>query len=124
MKTRLLVLTIIGYFLVTMIFFKSDFLFIISSIFGGTGAAGFPVLLQNFRQSDNNHIRDSQIGSLSIMPYFRLSDPGHSSDIDSNDFITKTKSALTYYIRQEFSSLLQDQLTLERLVVFLLILIL
>lgn len=86
-------------------FSNGDRIFIISSIFGGTGAAGFPLLLQNFRQSDNNHIRDSYIGALSVMPYFRLSDPGQTSDIDSNDFMTKTKSALTYYTRQDFTNL-------------------
>ena len=90
--------------------FKSNFaaddrIFIISSVFGGTGAAGFPLLLQNFRQSDNPHIRDSYIGALSVMPYFKLSEAGQTSDIDSNDFMTKTKSALTYYTRPDFTNL-------------------
>lgn len=90
--------------------FKSNFaaddrIFIISSVFGGTGAAGFPLLLQNFRQSDNPHIRDSYIGALSVMPYFKLSDAGQTSDIDSNHFMTKTKSALTYYTRPDFTNL-------------------
>ena len=86
-------------------FATGDRIFIISSVFGGTGAAGFPLLLQNFRQSDNTHIRDSYIGALSVMPYFKLSEPGQTSDIDSNDFMTKTKSALTYYTRPDFTSL-------------------
>jgi len=86
-------------------FSNGDRIFIISSVFGGTGAAGFPLLLQNFRQSDKPEIRDSNIGALSIMPYFKLSEPGQTSDIDSNDFITKTKSALTYYTRPDFTSL-------------------
>ena len=86
-------------------FSEGDRIFIISSIFGGTGAAGFPLLLQNFRQSKNQHIKESQIGALSVMPYFKLSDPGQTSDIDSNDFMTKTKSALTYYSRADFTNL-------------------
>lgn len=86
-------------------FAAGDRIFIVSSVFGGTGAAGFPLLLQNFRQSDNTHIRDSYIGALSVMPYFKLSEPGQTSDIDSNDFMTKTKSALTYYTRPDFTSL-------------------
>jgi hypothetical protein len=86
-------------------FASGDRIFIVSSVFGGTGAAGFPLLLQNFRQSDNAHIRDSYIGALSVMPYFKLSEPGATSDIDSNDFMTKTKSALTYYTRPDFTSL-------------------
>jgi hypothetical protein len=86
-------------------FAAGDRIFIISSVFGGTGAAGFPLLLQNFRQSDNQYLRDSYIGALSVMPYFKLSEPGQTSDIDSNDFMTKTKSALTYYTRADFTNL-------------------
>jgi hypothetical protein len=80
-----------------------DRVFIISSIFGGTGAAGFPLLLKILRQHSNMKIRDSQIGALTVMPYFKLSDPNGDnntkSDIDSKNFLTKTKSALTYYIK-------------------------
>lgn len=86
-------------------FGSEDRIFIVSSVFGGTGAAGFPLLLQHFRQSDNQRIRDSYIGALSVMPYFKLSEPGQTSDIDSNDFMTKTKSALTYYTRPNFTNL-------------------
>jgi hypothetical protein len=79
-----------------------DRIFIVSSIFGGTGAAGFPLLLKNLRQHTNAMIRDAKIGALTVMPYFKLTDPGVGkeavSDIDSKNFLTKTKSALTYYI--------------------------
>ncbi len=85
------------------VFGRDDRVFIISSIFGGTGAAGFPLLLKNLRQHSNTMIRDSQIGALTVMPYFKLSDPDGGgeikSDIDSKNFLTKTKSALTYYIK-------------------------
>jgi len=87
------------------VFSNGDRIFVISSVFGGTGAAGFPLLLQNFRQSDKPEIKNSPIGALSVMPYFKLSEPGQTSDIDSNDFMTKTKSALTYYARREFTTL-------------------
>jgi len=83
-------------------FGKDDKIFIISSIFGGTGAAGFPLLLKNFRNHDKTILRDCQIGALTVMPYFKLSE-STESDIDSNSFLTKTKSALTYYIRPEFT---------------------
>lgn len=89
-------------------FNAGDRIFIISSMFGGTGAAGFPLLLHNFRDKDamkKQEIRGCKIGSLSVMPYFKLEDPGQSSDIDSNDFMTKTKSALTYYSREKFKEL-------------------
>lgn len=85
------------------VFGLDDRIFIISSLFGGTGAAGFPLLLKNLRKHSNSMIRDSQIGALTVMPYFKLSDPDAGkdvkSDIDSKNFLTKTKSALTYYIK-------------------------
>lgn len=85
------------------VFGLNDRVFIISSIFGGTGAAGFPLLLKNLRKHTNSMIKDSQIGALTVMPYFKLSDPDGGnevkSDIDSKNFLTKTKSALTYYIK-------------------------
>jgi len=87
------------------IFGRNDRIFIISSVFGGTGAAGFPLLLKNFRHSDNPEIRDCQIGALSVLPYFKLSEAKETSDIDSNDFMTKTKSALSYYINPDFTNL-------------------
>src|SRR5882672_2325718 len=81
------------------VFGVDDRVFIISSIFGGTGAAGFPLLLKNLRQHTNSMIRDSKIGALTVMPYFKLSDPDggseEKSDIDSKNFLIKTKSALT-----------------------------
>jgi len=85
------------------VFGKDDRIFIVSSIFGGTGAAGFPLLLKNLRQHSDMRIRDAQIGALTVMPYYKLSDPTGNgsvqSDIDSKNFLTKTKSALTYYIK-------------------------
>lgn len=83
-------------------FGNDDRIFIISSIFGGTGAAGFPLLLKNFRNHNKTILRDCQIGALTVMPYFKLSE-STESDIDSNSFLTKTKSALTYYIRPDFT---------------------
>jgi hypothetical protein len=84
-------------------FGQDDRIFIASSIFGGTGAAGFPLLLKNLRMHPNTMIRDAAIGALTVMPYFKLTDPdtgnGTKSDIDSRNFLTKTKSALAYYIR-------------------------
>ena len=84
------------------IFSSGDRIFIISSIFGGTGASGFPLLLKKLRDSSNNEVRNSIIGAIPIMPYFKLSEPEEESvhkEIDSNNFITKTKAALSYYER-------------------------
>jgi hypothetical protein len=84
-----------------------DRIFIISSIFGGTGAAGYPLLLKIFRdqkQSFNNVsiINKSIIGAVSVLPYFEVNVSAYengTSCINSATFITKTKAALSYYDR-------------------------
>ncbi len=85
------------------VFGSDDRIFIISSVFGGTGAAGFPLLLQNLRNSTKPEIRNCKIGALSILPYFKLTEAKETSDIDSNDFMTKTKAALSYYVNPSFT---------------------
>lgn len=77
-------------------FQQGDRIFIISSIFGGTGASGFPLLLKTLREIDNAIINQARIGAITVLPYFNL---GHNenSEIDASTFISKTKSALSYY---------------------------
>lgn len=81
-------------------FDSGDKIFIISSIFGGTGASGFPLLLKTLRKgtsfSNNDIINNSEIGAITILPYFKLK-ADDDSEIDSSTFISKTKSALAYY---------------------------
>jgi hypothetical protein len=82
-------------------FNPGDRIFIISSIFGGTGASGFPLLLKKFRSAESTYsgagaISNAIIGALTVKPYFGLQDNDKSA-IDSNTFITKTKAALAYY---------------------------
>jgi hypothetical protein len=86
-----------------------DRIFFISSIFGGTGAAGFPLLVKNLRDDSqrlpNSGIRlNVKTGALVLLPYFVLEQPAPAAIketkkdfIDSNSFITKTKTALEYY---------------------------
>ena len=83
-------------------FGQGDRIFIVSSIFGGTGAAGFPMLLKSLRKSDwfNNHdiINKATIGAVTILPYFKVSnDSNQENEINSATFISKAKSALAYY---------------------------
>lgn len=86
-------------------FSKSDRIFIISSIFGGTGAAGYPVIVKNIRDAENNleltnkaDLANAAIGALTVMPYFNIeNDP--NSPINVGDFILKTKAALEYYLK-------------------------
>ena len=73
-------------------FEAGDKIFIISSIFGGTGASGFPLLLKTLRTGINH----AEIGAITILPYFKLKNDDES-EIDSSTFISKTKSALAYY---------------------------
>lgn len=83
-------------------FKQGDSIFIISSIFGGTGASGFPLLLKMLRETKDvqNHklINDATIGAISVLPYFKV-DNDDDSPIDSATFISKTRSALQYYKR-------------------------
>lgn len=84
-------------------FAQGDKIFIVSSIFGGTGAAGFPLLLNTFRQADKfnfanpAYIANAPIGALTVLPYFGLQSDDES-EINMATFISKAKSALTYYI--------------------------
>ncbi len=85
-------------------FSRGDAVFIISSIFGGTGAAGFPLLMKNLRDeqadnpfaSNNPEVSQSVIGAVSLLPYFKVN-PDENSQINSTTFLQKTKAALSYY---------------------------
>lgn len=78
---------------------KDDRVFIISSIFGGTGASGYPLLERKIRSSKENEILSKVLmGAVTVLPYYGLSDPKKSnSKIDSSNFKTKAKAALSYY---------------------------
>lgn len=82
-------------------FEEGDRIFIVSSIFGGTGAAGFPLLLKNLREGNiggkfYQQLQDAIIGAITIQPYFKLNSDDNSV-IDSHTFNSKAKSALHYY---------------------------
>ena len=85
------------------VFQKRDRIFIVSSIFGGTGAAGYPIIVKNIRNAGNNaminnrgDLRDARVGALTVLPYFNVQQD-ENSPISRADFISKTKSALYYY---------------------------
>lgn len=85
------------------VFQKTDRIFIVSSIFGGTGAAGYPIIVKNIRNAGLNaginnrgDLRDAKIGALTVLPYFNVQQD-ENSPISRADFISKTKSALFYY---------------------------
>jgi hypothetical protein len=78
---------------------KDDRIFIISSIFGGTGASGYPLLEKKIRMTQNEPaVKNAVMGAVTVLPYYGLKDPSVTgSDIDSANFYTKTKAALAYY---------------------------
>ncbi len=89
---------------------ENDRIFIISSIFGGTGAAGFPLILKNIRGAQPptpNHVnlQNAKIGAITVLPYFSINDTGKNTEIDSNTFISKTKAALSYYAKNVSASM-------------------
>lgn len=81
-------------------FSSGDRVFIVSSIFGGTGASGFPLLLKTLRTSHDipNYglINKAEIGAVTVLPYFKVEQDEESS-IESDTFVSKTKAALSYY---------------------------
>ncbi len=81
-------------------FSDGDAIFIINSIFGGTGAAGFPLLLKNLRGNtdipNSAKIRGSRIGGITYLPYFALN---KKDEINSDSFEDKAKIAIDYYNR-------------------------
>ena len=84
-------------------FKQGDRIFIVSSIFGGTGASGFPLLLKNLRGIDASMpgyglIKDAPIGAITLLPYFDVTQ-SEDSKINSSTFIAKSKAALSYYDR-------------------------
>lgn len=81
-------------------FSDDDAVFIINSIFGGTGAAGFPLLLKNLRGNtdlpNSAKIKDAQIGGITYLPHFALN---KKDEINSDSFEDKAKIAIDYYNR-------------------------
>jgi hypothetical protein len=79
-----------------------DGVFIVSSIFGGTGAAGFPLLVKNIREPHANYIgkagvmKQVPLGALTVLPYFGV-EKKDGSAISKDTFINKTKAALSFY---------------------------
>lgn len=86
-------------------FNPGDRIFIVASIFGGTGSSGLPQLVKKIRenvtttlQDDGTvkDIREAMLGTCIVMPYFKVKDKADSA-INSLTFKSKTKAALGYY---------------------------
>ena len=81
-------------------FQNGDKIFIISSVFGGTGASGFPLLLKTLRTNKTMpnfaNINNALIGAVTVLPYFGVK-TDDNSEIESSTFISKAKAAMGYY---------------------------
>lgn len=83
------------------IFSNGDAVFMVSSIFGGTGASGFPLLLKTMRSTSIDidgmaKLNAAKVGALVMLPYFKVADQ-EESEIDSKAFEEKAKTAIRYY---------------------------
>lgn len=80
---------------------NGDRVFIVSSIFGGTGSSGFPEIVNAIRTHHNPNVRDAIIGAVVVLPYFGLGIPdpatGDTGAVDAGSFASKSVAALTYY---------------------------
>lgn len=92
-------------------FAKGDRVFIVGSIFGGTGSSGLPSLVKKFRQSgttsdvgNNTFLKDAPIGTCVVLPYFDVAQKDTSA-INSLTFNSKAKAALTYYQAELYDKL-------------------
>lgn len=85
-------------------------IFILGSIFGGTGAASLPTIARYIREklisgSDNKNIEKlMKIGACMVLPYFLFeldnklaAHTGQEPFIEADKFAMKTKAALEYY---------------------------
>lgn len=74
---------------------ESNLAFIFSSIFGGTGASGYPVISKMLNDINEN----SRIAGSIMLPYFKFNRIKHSDDIqpDSSTFTYNTIGALPFY---------------------------
>jgi Tubulin like len=78
-------------------------IFLLGSIFGGTGAAGFPTIARLIRRAIREKTGNAvQIGGALMLPYFSFPPPRRDSDEllpDSSVFLEQTQGALRYYHR-------------------------
>jgi hypothetical protein len=78
-----------------------DRVFIIGSIFGGTGSSGIPQLIRALRKNTTTGWSDAVVGAAIVMPYFKVDTPAAGGAVNSNIFKSKQKAALDYYLQRE-----------------------
>lgn len=89
---------------------KKIHIFLLGSIFGGTGASSLPTITKYLKEqlvgaSDNKQVQEQiKIGGCMILPYFSFTRQNmdvlkekERIDVEAGKFATKTKAALEYY---------------------------
>ncbi|MBD5275383.1 MAG: hypothetical protein HDS37_04700 [Bacteroides sp.] len=86
---------------------QGDRVFIVGSIFGGTGSSGVPVIVDEIRNSTIGIVNQVPLGVALVLPYFKLQPKVEVEDtgaIDCSLFNAKTTAALgAYAIGGEYS---------------------
>lgn len=79
-----------------------DGVMVLGSLFGGTGAAGFPLIINSFYKDDKTVC--PLLGGVAVLPYFNLPDVTQPDIIDTtkwnvhaDTFDARTRAALMYY---------------------------
>lgn len=91
--------------------------FLMGSIFGGTGASGIPTLVKLIKKAVGESSTDDisrKIGVLMMLPYFSFKDiENDDPSAKSENFKLKTKMAMDYYFNQKFYDLCDSVYTLS-----------
>lgn len=80
---------------------SNDFVVVIGSIFGGTGASSIPVVLEELKKKNNTSFN---VAALILTPYFSTVGDIKEEGVlqpDSENFNIKAKASLYYYYAQE-----------------------
>lgn len=81
---------------------EGDRIFVVGSIFGGTGSSGIPQLIKRLEQtgsetkSNMTAVINAMKGACIVLPYFGVKQDDGSA-VDSRTFNSKAKAALSYY---------------------------
>ena len=81
---------------------------LVGSIFGGTGAAGFPTVARMLREEFAAHAGGAvQLGGVLVLPYFSFARDGQSDEMaaKSSEFLLSTQAALEFYDQSEYEQL-------------------
>ena len=83
----------------------SSTIVLVGSIFGGTGAAGFPTVARMLREEFADHAGGAvRIGGVLILPYFSFAPEGQRDEMaaKSSEFLLSTQAALEFYDQSEY----------------------